>query len=218
MTDSSRCYHHGNLRDALILATAELIEESGSTAFSITDAARRAGVSNAAPYRHFRDKEDLLDNVRDLAFMGLHERLEKTPPAPGAQAGTVAAVTAMGLTYLQYARDKRAFFALMWEDRGQMQPERQNLPHKREGFDLLLTAIETYLVQTEIQSELSGLNPRAIRIATQLWAIAHGIATLEQNQLLDLFDKTAQAEQVLIESTEGLLSGLVPDAAAPSGH
>ncbi len=210
MKEKARCYHHGNLRDALILAAAELLEDSGSFAFSITDAARRAGVSNAAPYRHFRDKEDLLDNVRDLAFMGLHERLEETRGVNLDRAGTAETVIALGLTYLQYARDKKAFFSLMWEDRGQMHPERQNLRHKSTGFEILLNAIENHLVALGEQRELSGLNPRAVRIATQLWALAHGVATLEQNQLLDLFDKAAQAEQILIESSRALLAGTAP--------
>ncbi len=208
MKNASRCYHHGNLRDALILATVEMIEESGSTAFSITDAARRAGVSNAAPYRHFRDKEDLLDCVRDLAFMGLHEQMLAIKEANAHCTGSPEVVTAMGLAYLDYAREKRAFFSLMWEDRGQMSPERQNLEHKSQGFDLLLNAVENYLTKVGAQRELSGLNPRAVRVATQLWAIAHGVATLEQNQLLDLFDKAAQANTILIESTQALLTGL----------
>ena len=78
MSNSNNGYHHGHLRDSLILAAAALIEEQGSLSFSITDAAKRAGVSSAAPYRHFQDKNDLLDNVRDLAFMGLHQALEET--------------------------------------------------------------------------------------------------------------------------------------------
>ena len=65
MTDSSRCYHHGNLRDALILATAELIEESGSTAFSITDAARRAGLRGCVAGSRIRsfDRCDIDDGT-----------------------------------------------------------------------------------------------------------------------------------------------------------
>ena len=58
MSQANSGYHHGDLRDALILAAAALIEEQGSLSFSITDAAKRAGVSSAAPYRHFHDKND----------------------------------------------------------------------------------------------------------------------------------------------------------------
>ena len=57
----SKPYHHGNLRDALILAAAELIKEQASVEFAMVDAARRAGVSSAAPYRHFKDRDALLE-------------------------------------------------------------------------------------------------------------------------------------------------------------
>ena len=64
MSACSRPYHHGNLRNALIIAAAELIERDGTLDFSIAEAAARVGVSAAAPYRHFADKEDLLAAVR----------------------------------------------------------------------------------------------------------------------------------------------------------
>ncbi|MEM7692064.1 MAG: helix-turn-helix domain-containing protein, partial [Pseudomonadota bacterium] len=66
-----KTYHHGDLKNALIVAGAELIEASGSLNFTMADAARMAGVSNAAPYRHFRDRDALLDAVSQLAFYGL---------------------------------------------------------------------------------------------------------------------------------------------------
>ena len=207
MTGEQRCYHHGNLRDALIVATAELLEESGSLAFSITDAARRAGVSNAAPYRHFRDKEDLLDNVRDLAFMGLHERLEETRRAHSGDAGSIEAITAMGHTYLGYVRDKQAFFSLMWEDHGQMEARRQNEQHKRDGFRLFVSALESFFSCRAGGATTTPTAPSAITVATQLWALAHGLATLEHNQMLDLFDKSASADAMLDTSTRVLLAG-----------
>ena len=66
-------YHHGDLRNALIKAAAELIEEQGSLDFAMIDAARRAGVSSAAPYRHFKDKDALLQAVAELGFLALTE-------------------------------------------------------------------------------------------------------------------------------------------------
>ena len=71
MSASALPYHHGNLRNALIIAAAELIERDGTLDFAISEAAAMVGVSAAAPYRHFADKEDLLGAVRHLAFMGL---------------------------------------------------------------------------------------------------------------------------------------------------
>ena len=117
MNQPARNYHHGNLRDALILAAATMIENQGSLEFSITDAARQAGVSVAAPYRHFKDKEDLLCSVRDLAFIGLQEAAERTMLESKVSVGSVGMIIEMGHCYLAYAREKRAFFSLMWEDR-----------------------------------------------------------------------------------------------------
>ena len=70
-------YHHGDLRNALIMSAVEVIEERGDPEFSISEAARRAGVSAAAPYRHFRDREALLEAVTELCFIGLGEKAEQ---------------------------------------------------------------------------------------------------------------------------------------------
>ena len=214
MKTAERSYHHGNLKDALITAAAELIEEHGSLDFSITDAARRAGVSNAAPYRHFKDKEDLLLNVRRLAFMGLHERLSATVEAPGMHAGSIDTVVALGLAYLQYTREKRAFFSVMWEDRGRMDVVRADAMIKTDGFRILVNAVEDFCRSKGHLDDLGrprGPYCEPVSVATQLWALAHGIATLEANQMLDLFDRSATAENLLSESTRALLVGLQLD-------
>src|SRR3982074_2717627 len=65
---AERAYHHGNLREALIQAARELIKEKGPAGFTFADAARSAGVSAAAPYRHFRDREALLADVAREGF------------------------------------------------------------------------------------------------------------------------------------------------------
>ena len=211
MSKPAKSYHHGNLRDALIIAAAELIEEHGSLEFSITDAARRAGVSNAAPYRHFKDKDDLLDNVRHLAFMGLRQRMQEVRDAPGTAPGTVDKVISLGLAYLQYAREKRAFFSLMWEDRGQMAAVRQDGDSKMDGFYVLVDAVSEFCEcqgHLNHQGALAGRHRGPVTVATQLWALAHGMATLEANHMLDLFDRGASAEKLLTDSTRALLAGL----------
>ena len=64
-------YHHGDLRNTAIIAAAELIDQTGNYEISIANVAKRAGVSSAALYRHFEDKEALLTAVRELALIGL---------------------------------------------------------------------------------------------------------------------------------------------------
>ena len=74
MTRSS--YHHGNLRHALVEATVRLIEEKGPQAFTLAEAARLAGVSAAAPYRHFAGRDELLEEVARQGIEEFAERLE----------------------------------------------------------------------------------------------------------------------------------------------
>src|ERR1700712_5863446 len=71
-----RGYHHGNLREALIEAALELIGAKGPAGFTIAEAARLAGVSPAAPYRHFRDAESLLAEIATRGFNAFRDRLE----------------------------------------------------------------------------------------------------------------------------------------------
>jgi AcrR family transcriptional regulator len=75
MTDR-RPYHHGNLRQALVDAAVSLILEKGPAGFSFAEAARKAGVSPAAPYRHFKDRDDLLAETARVGFERFAERLE----------------------------------------------------------------------------------------------------------------------------------------------
>ncbi|MEM8933179.1 MAG: TetR/AcrR family transcriptional regulator, partial [Acidobacteriota bacterium] len=71
-----RSYHHGDLRAALVDAAARLLEDDGATALSLRSVAREAGVSHTAPYRHFRDKHELLEAVAASGFRALEARLD----------------------------------------------------------------------------------------------------------------------------------------------
>ena len=201
-------YHHGNLKDALIVAVAEMIEETGTLEFSIADAARRAGVTNAAPYRHFKDKEDLLAHVRDLAFMGLYEFVKDAIAAEAAKGDTKRTVVAIGKAYLRYMRENAVFFPLMWADRGDVELSIEEIEGKMSGFNILLDAVIDFCVECNHPEGRDALHPAPINVATQLWALAHGIATLEANHMLSMFDRAATPERLLEESTLALLSGL----------
>jgi AcrR family transcriptional regulator len=105
-------YHHGDLRAQLIEATRALVEEKGPDHFSVSEACRRAGVSTAAPYKHFRDKAEMLEAVA-LAGMQrqleqLLEELEHYPP------GTLGRVVAMGRVYVRFATTEPGVFRLMF--------------------------------------------------------------------------------------------------------
>src|SRR5688572_32584034 len=70
-----RGYHHGNLREALVEAALKLIGAKGPAGFTFAEAARQAGVSAAAPYRHFRDRDALLAEVAQRGFARFEQQL-----------------------------------------------------------------------------------------------------------------------------------------------
>src|SRR5688572_18467296 len=93
----SRAYHHGDLRRALLDAGLALIEEQGAAAFTLREAARRAGVSQAAPYRHFVDKNALVGALAEEGFRALAARMRAEVSRVGA--GSMAP---LGMGYLLF--------------------------------------------------------------------------------------------------------------------
>ena len=108
-----RGYHHGNLKEALIRAALQLIAEKGPAGFTFAEAARFAGVSPAAPYRHFRDRDDLLADVARRGFEQFADALTKAwddgRPDP------MTAFERMGKAYLAFARNEPAYYSAMFE-------------------------------------------------------------------------------------------------------
>ncbi|MGC2521306.1 MAG: TetR/AcrR family transcriptional regulator, partial [Stellaceae bacterium] len=108
-----RGYHHGNLREALIEAALDLIAKKGPAGFTFADAARSAGVSSAAPYRHFRDRDALIADVARRGFELFAEHLEGAwndgRPDP------FTAFENVGRAYLAFARDEPAYYSAMFE-------------------------------------------------------------------------------------------------------
>ena len=108
-----RGYHHGNLKEALIRAALDLIKEKGPAGFTFAEAARSAGVSPAAPYRHFRDRDELLADVARRGFEQFEAVLARAwdegRPDP------LAAFERMGRAYLDFARREPAFYSAMFE-------------------------------------------------------------------------------------------------------
>src|ERR1700693_4484553 len=106
-------YHHGNLKEALIQAARELIAEKGPAGFTFADAARMAGVSPAAPYRHFRDRDELLSSIAQRGFEQFEAVL--TAAWDDGRPDTVTAFERVGKAYLAFARAEPAFYSAMFE-------------------------------------------------------------------------------------------------------
>lgn len=163
-----RGYHHGNLREALIHAAVALIAEKGPAGFAVAEAARRAGVSPAAPYRHFRDAEALLAEVARRGFEHLAAALEAAwndgRPSP------VTAFEAVGRAYLHFARTQPAFYAAMFETGT---PAAADQEAGDRAFAVLRRAVERV-----IEALPQAGRPPVLMVALHIWALSHGIATL----------------------------------------
>src|SRR5467141_936961 len=110
MSTSSARYHHGDLRAACLSAALELLEEGGTTALSLRAVARRAGVSPAAPYRHYADREALVSAVAALGYRELAERLAAAHPSPS----TPEQLASVAIAYVRFALERPALFRIMF--------------------------------------------------------------------------------------------------------
>jgi AcrR family transcriptional regulator len=166
-----RGYHHGNLREALIRAALELIAQKGSAGFTFADAARWAGVSPAAPYRHFRDRDDLLANVALRGFeqfaVILAQAWDEGRP------DSITALDRMGKAYLAFAHKEPAYYSAMFESGipADTTPELRAAGDR--AFAVLREAAEKVCAQMPQKSR-----PPALMMALHIWSLSHGIASL----------------------------------------
>src|SRR5450755_1585733 len=111
--DGPRGYHHGNLREALLRAALELIAQKGPAGFTFAEAARWAGVSPAAPYRHFRDRDELLASVALRGFNRFEAALARA--WDDGRPDVFTALDRLGRAYLEFARAQPSFYSAMFE-------------------------------------------------------------------------------------------------------
>src|SRR6195256_264747 len=105
-------YHHGHLREALLQAAIQLIAEVGPAGFTLREVARRAGVSHNAPYRHFRDRDDLMAAV---AAQGFRELTQAMMEAAGQPSDTLDRLKRAGLGYVAFALRRPEHFTVMFD-------------------------------------------------------------------------------------------------------
>jgi len=160
-------FHHGDLREALIAATRELLIEHGPTGFTVADACRRAGVTTAAPYKHFRDKQEILEEIVLRGFAELTAANTKAVTDGGP--GTISGITAMGISYLDFAVAQPAVFRLMFGHRSELkqidESGKQCLKH-------VIDEVANY-------SRKHGHTADAEAVAVRLWTFVHGASSLE---------------------------------------
>ncbi|CQD14793.1 TetR family transcriptional regulator [Mycobacterium lentiflavum] len=162
-------YHHGDLKRALTSAALSLVAERGPKGFTLTEAARRAGVSAAAPYRHFTDKAHLLANVAEQGFLDLHATL-----TVGAEAasGPTDKLIEIGRAYVRWAIGHPDQYRVMFGADTDKTKHPSLAVAAGQAFGVLLDAI----AGCQAAGLLRGRAPR--EIAGPLWSLVHGIASL----------------------------------------
>ena len=167
-----RGYHHGNLKEALIRAALELIAEKGPAGFTFAEAARWAGVSPAAPYRHFRDRDELLADVARRGFDAFATVLAAAWDERASGRVHRLRSCRQGLSALRQDRT-----GLLFGDVRGRHPARRPIrncarPGER-AFAVLRTAAERLVATMPAQKR-----PPVLMMALHIWAMSHGIASL----------------------------------------
>ena len=165
-------YHHGNLKEALIEAARALVAEFGPQGFSLAEAARRAGVSAAAPYRHFTDRQALMGEIARQGYLTLgsklHEAWNDGLPNPA------TAFLRMGAAYLSFAASDPAAYAAMFQSG--LTPSEP--PALKEASDKAFAILVAAASRLGARQPGGGAPADPRQIALHVWALAHGMATL----------------------------------------
>ncbi|HEU4659271.1 MAG TPA: TetR/AcrR family transcriptional regulator [Pseudolabrys sp.] len=207
-----RGYHHGNLKETLVRAALELIEQKGPAGFTFAEAARWAGVSPAAPYRHFRDRDELLADVARRGFeqftIALKRAWEDGKP------DVISAFDRLGKAYLNFAKREPAYYSAMFEAGIAPDTDAELRAASERAFAVLRTASETLVSGMPARGR-----PPALMVALHIWSLTHGIASL--------FSRGDAARRALPMPPEDLLEaafliylrGLgLPDGTATAGR
>jgi len=189
-------YHHGDLATALIDAAIEMIEEKGAASLSLRGIARSAGVSQAAPYRHFKDKDALITAVAVKGFTlllyelwdGLHDSL-----SPWEQ------ILALSQGYLKFTQEHTAYFKVMFgPEINSSDPDFQ--ASQQEAITLFIDAI---LAGQEIQTFRDD-SPADIQ-ALAIWSLLHGFSSLTIYEQIQIEGLSITAPNILVNALMCLL-------------
>ena len=160
-----RSYHHGDLRAALKKAALKLVRQKGPRGFSLNETSRLAGVTAAAPYRHFEEKDALLaEMICDGNAIMAKEIREAVAAVTGIQEQMLEA----GMAYLRFSVDHADYFSLIFNsgiDKAKY-PEVQR------------SAQDAFSIIVELAHQSRPTPESADELALSAWALVHGLATL----------------------------------------
>ena len=190
-------YHHGELREALIAATRKLVEERGAENFTLADACRVAGVTTAAPYRHFQGKQEILAEIASRGFDELKSGAMAVVAEKGE--GTLEGIIALGQAYVAFAVRETAVFRLMF---GQEPSLKKAKPVVGTGHDCFVHVID----QVALYCKRNKVRGDAQETALKLWTFVHGAASLLIDQDYDAVAPGIDVNKLIAAATPGLLA------------
>lgn len=196
-------YHHGDLRHQLVLATRRLVDRDGAPKFKIADASALANVSAPAAYRHFRDREAMLQAVSDDGF----ERLaQQADDAGGAFAtGSVEAICAVGIAYIGFAQSNSNVFRLMFAPRVNEESD----PVTHGPSSAAAAAYNVLLMQVAVHLQLDQESPPVLGTALSVWMYVHGFASLLIDEKLGVGNLQVDVDSMVQSNTIRMLTAFV---------
>lgn len=215
-------YHHGNLREALVGTAKRLVAERGPGGFTLVEAARLAGVSPAAPYRHFRDRDALLAELARRGFALFEDRLRHIAETPtGNETDFEERFLRMGAAYLAFAREEPGLYAAMFATSASLSstaPRDGTAPgeapcdeaasahdHKAGAFAVLVEALQ--------RAFPDAFDPASLRlVALEVWALSHGVAMLVTSGRLPQGEGIPTPETILADGVRALVRGAARQA------
>ncbi|GAA2795255.1 TetR/AcrR family transcriptional regulator [Crossiella cryophila] len=193
----SGTYHHGDLKRALVDAALELVAEKGPQGFTMTEAAKRAGVSVAAPYRHFADKDALLAEVAEQGFVVMGQALDRSAARGSKDSREV--LLRMSRAYVRWAVANPDHYRVMFGDAYGVEEFEDVRPAGRNMFMKLHEAIEVGQAAGVIRAQ----DPRAV--AGPIWSVLHGIATLQIGRKFRALGLKEAADALALRTITALL-------------
>ena len=190
-------YHHGELREALIRATRQLVEERGAENFTLADACRVAGVTTAAPYRHFSGKQEILAEIASRGFEEMKKRAMEMVAEKGE--GTLEGIVAMGQAYVAFAVRETAVFRLMFGQEPSLKKSEHVVGTGHACFANVIDQVALYCKRNKVRGD-------AQEIALRLWTFVHGAASLLIDQDYESVAPQMDVDKLIASATPGLLA------------
>ena len=200
-SQKKKSYHHGNLRESLIEAAIEIIAERGRSEFTLRELAKRLGVTHAATYHHFKDKDDLLSTVAERGYREMGEYLEEASASE--DQNPIMKMRRMGAAYIRYAHENQAYFRVMF---GQKFADINAYPEMENAGQTTKNMMET-LVREGQKAGIYNTEANVEELIAISWATVHGLALLTINGHFEHLREGLELDDYVMRISRHLFTG-----------